>query len=92
MKAVMAISARVAEELGHGADAADVLFAVLGRKTQPESLGELLAVPLLEHARPGVQAVADVVAVEHEAVQARANAACGRPGSRPCSCRRRSGR
>ena len=62
--------AGVAEQLGHGADAADVFLAVLGRKAQAEPLGELLAVPLLEHARPGVQAVAHVVAVEHEAVHA----------------------
>ena len=36
--------AGVAEELGHGADAADVLLAVLGREAQAEPLGELLAV------------------------------------------------
>ena len=39
-------------------------------KPRPNRFGELLAVPLLEHAGAGVQAVADVVAVEHEAVDA----------------------
>ena len=62
--------AGIAEEFRHGADAADVFLAVLGGKTQAETFGELFAVPFLEHARPGVQAVADVVAVEHETAKA----------------------
>ena len=70
MKAVSVTSAGFAEQLGDGADAADVLFAILGREAEAETLGELLAVALLEHAGTGVQAVADVVAVEHEAVDA----------------------
>ena len=48
MKLVMVIDAGVGEELGHLADAADVLGAVLGGEA------EVL-----------VEAVADVVAVEH---------------------------
>ena len=70
MNAVSAITPGRAKQLGHGADAANVLFAVLGRKAQAESLGEFFAVAFLEHARPGVQAHAHVVAVEHEAAQA----------------------
>ena len=57
----------VAEQLGHRADAADVLLAILGRKAQPEPPGKFLAVTLLEHPRPRIEPVADVVAVEHEA-------------------------
>jgi hypothetical protein len=59
--------AGVAEELRHRADAADVFLTVLRGETEAEPLGEFLAVAFLEHARPGVQAVADVVAVENEA-------------------------
>ena len=70
MKAVSVTTPGFGKQLGHGADAADVFFAILGRKAQAEPLGEFLAVPLLEHAGAGVQAVADVVAVEHVAVDA----------------------
>ena len=70
MKAVIAINPGVAKQLGHRADAADVLFAILGGKPQPKSLGKLLAVTLFQHAGTGVQAVADIVAVENEAVDA----------------------
>ena len=69
MNAVSVTRPASAKQLGHGADAADVFFAILGRKTQAEPLGELFAVPFLEHAGAGVQAVTDVVAVEHEAAQ-----------------------
>jgi len=62
--------ARLGEQFGHGADAADVLLAVLGRKAQAEPLGEFLPMLILEHAGPGVEPVADIVAIEDETVEA----------------------
>jgi hypothetical protein len=61
---------RIAKQLGDGPDAADVLFAILSRETQAETLGKVFSVPLFEHARPGIQAHANVVAIENEAMQA----------------------
>src|SRR5262249_510662 len=55
--------AGIAEELGHGTNAADVFLAILGRKAQAKPLGKLFAVSLLEHAGAGVEAMADVVAI-----------------------------
>ena len=89
MNAVSAIVPAWRNSFGHGPDPADILFAILGGKTQAEPLGELLAMPLLEHGRRGIQSVADIIAVEHKAAAARGNAACDRPDSRSCSCRRR---
>jgi len=43
-----------------------ILFAILGREAQSEAGGIFLAVYVLEHSRSGVQAMADVVAVEHD--------------------------
>ena len=59
---------RIRKQLGHGPDAADILFPVLGRKTESESLGKFGPMLLLEHRRPGVQAVTDIIAVEDEAM------------------------
>ena len=61
-------NARLGEQVRDRTDAANVLFTILGREAESESLAELLAVPFLEHGGRGVQAVADVVAVEDETV------------------------
>ncbi len=62
--------ARLAKQIGHSPDAADILFAILSGKAQPEPLGEFLAMPLLEQGRRGVQTHPHVVAVQHKAPQA----------------------
>jgi len=60
--------ARFAEELGHGSNPADILLAILGRKSQPEALGEFFPMPFPQHGGAGVQTVADVIAVKDKTV------------------------
>ncbi len=47
-------------------DAANVLFAILGRKSQSKALGKLFAVPLGEKFRPGIEPKADIVTIEQK--------------------------
>ena len=54
------------EEIGHGADPPDVLFAVGRAKTEAKPFRELPAVPLFQERRRGGEAMADIVSVKHK--------------------------
>lgn len=58
------------EEFGDGTDPPDVLLAILGRKTEPEAAREGIAMPVPEQCRGGIEAEANIVAIEHEAADA----------------------
>ena len=45
-------------------DAANVLFSILSRESQPKALGKLFAVPLGEKFRAGIEPEANIVTVE----------------------------